>query len=148
VAASNSETLAGARARTRQDTITRSDNRGSWLVALSGEHDLATMPLLDEQTSHVWQRCTIAVIDLSEVTFLDSSLIHWLLRVENELEDAHDFTLSIVTGPPGGATGKLFERLGMSHVLACYETRRHAFAQAVAGADAVDWLSLGADPVE
>jgi anti-anti-sigma regulatory factor len=145
VAPIHPETLAGARAYAREDTITRCDDRGTWLVALHGEHDLATMPLLDEQTRHVWARCTIAVIDLSEVTFVDSSVIHWLLRVEHALEVAHGFTLSIVTGPPGGVAGKLFERLRMSHVLACYETRREAFMQAVAGADALAWLSPDAD---
>lgn len=141
----DSETLAGAHARPRQDTVTRCDDRGTWVVALHGEHDLATMPLLDEQTRHVWQQCTIAVIDLSAVTFMDSSLIHWLLHVENELERSNAFTLSIVTGSPGGIAGRLFERLRMSHVFACYETRHDAFRQAVAGADAVDWLSLSAE---
>ena len=137
------ETLAGARPYPREDTITRCDDRGTWLVALHGEHDLATIPLLEEQTGHVWAQCTIAVIDLSEVTFIDSNLIHWLLRVEQALEAAHGLTLSIVTGPPEGVAGKLFERLRMSHVFACYPTRREAFMQAVAGADAL--ASLDAD---
>jgi anti-anti-sigma regulatory factor len=134
-----------ASAYARQDTITRCDDRGTWLVALHGEHDLATMPLLDEQTRHVWPQCRIAVIDLSDVTFLDASVIHWLLRVERALEAAHAFTLSIVTGPPGGAAAKLFANLRMSHVLACYETRRDASMQAVANADALAWLSLATD---
>ena len=69
---------------------------------LRGEHDLATIPLLDQQTRHVWPQCTVAVIDLSEVTFMSSSLIHWLLRVERALEGAHAVTLSVVTGPPSG----------------------------------------------
>lgn len=139
------ETRVGARARPRLDTVTRCDDRGTWLVALHGEHDLSTMPLLYEQTGHVWPQCTIAVIDLSDVAFMDSSLIHWLLHVENELEGSNAFTLSIVTGPPRGVAGRLFERLHMSHVFACYETRHGAFRQAVAGADAIDWPSLSAD---
>jgi anti-anti-sigma regulatory factor len=126
----------------REDTITRGDDAGTWLVALRGEHDLSTIPLLEEQTRHVWPQCTVAVIDLSEVTFMDSTLIHWLLRVEQALEAAHGFTFSIVTGAPSGVAGMLFERLRMSHVFACYVTRRDAFMQAVAGADAV-WKSLG-----
>jgi anti-anti-sigma regulatory factor len=133
----------GARAYAGEDTITRCDGRGTWLVALHGEHDLSTIPLLDEQTRHVWPQCTIAVIDLSEITFIDSSLIHWLLRVERTLEAAHAFTLSIVTGPPNGAAGKLFERLRMNQVFACYATRRDAFTQAVAAADALAWLAPG-----
>lgn len=136
MAAIPSLTLADSRAYPWEDTITRGDDRGTWLVALHGEHDLATIPLLEAQTRHVWPQCTVAVIDLSDVPFLDSSLIHWLLRVEQALEAAHGFTLSIVTGPPGGAAARLFARLRMSHVLACYETRREASLQAVAGADA------------
>jgi anti-anti-sigma regulatory factor len=130
-----------ARAYAGEDTITRCDGRGTWLVALHGEHDLSTIPLLDEQTRHVWPQCAIAVIDLSEVTFIDSSLIHWLLRVERTLEAAHVFTLSVVTGPPDGAAGKLFERLGMNQVFACYGTRRDVFTQAVADADGLAWLA-------
>jgi anti-anti-sigma regulatory factor len=144
VAAIHLRTLTDARAFARENTITRGDDRGTWLVALRGEHDLATIPLLDEQTGHVWPQCTVAVVDLSAVTFIDSSLIHWLLRVEQTLEAAHGLTLSIVTGAPGGVTGKLFERLRLSHVFACYVTRREAFMQAVAGADAV-WQSRGAE---
>jgi anti-anti-sigma regulatory factor len=127
-----------------QNTIIRDDDRGTWLVVLRGEHDLATIPLLDEQTRHVWSQCTVAVIDLSEVTFMSSSLIHWLLRVEHVLEGAHAVTLSVVTGPPTGIVATLFAQLHVDHVFACYETRRDAFIQAVAGADAM-WQSLGTD---
>jgi hypothetical protein len=137
---------ADAHAYARQDTITRCDDHGTWLVALHGEHDLASMPLLDEQTRHVWPQCRIAVIDLSDVTFMDACMIHWLLRVERALEAAHSFTLGIVTGPRGGAAAKLFAHLRMSHVLACYETRRDAFMQAVANADALAGLSPATDP--
>ena len=122
-----------------QTTLTRCDDRGTWLVALHGEHDLAAVQLLEQQTRHLWPYCSIAVIDLSEVTFIDSSLIAWLLRVEHALEEAHCFTLSIVAGPPRGAVGRLFKRIHMGHVLACYPTRREAFMQAVAGADALAW---------
>ncbi|MDX6476500.1 MAG: hypothetical protein QOH95_2011 [Gaiellaceae bacterium] len=128
----------------RPATVTRCDERGTWLVELHGEHDLSTMPGLEQQTRHVWPHCTIAVIDLSEVTFTDSSLIAWLLRVEQALEEAQGFTLSIVTGPTGCAAGRLFERIHMDCVLACYPSRREAFMQAVAGADALTWPALSA----
>ncbi|MDX6628656.1 MAG: hypothetical protein QOH00_902 [Gaiellales bacterium] len=127
-----------------QDTIIRGDDRGTWLVVLRGEHDLATIPLLDEQTRSVWPQCRVAVIDLSEVTFMSSSLIHWLLRVEHALEAVDAVTLSVVTGPSSGAVATLLAQLRVNQVLACYETRRDAFMQAVAGADAV-WQSPGTD---
>jgi ABC-type transporter Mla MlaB component len=124
--------------------VTCCDQRGTWLVELHGEHDLSTMPRLEQQTRHVWPHCTNAVIDLSEVTFTDSSLIDWLLRVEQALEQAHGFTLSIVTGPTSGAAGRLFKHIHMDCVLACYPSRREAFMQAVAGADAVTSPPLSA----
>jgi anti-anti-sigma regulatory factor len=135
---------AAALGHASEDTIIRGDDHGTWLVVLRGEHDLATIPLLDEQTRAVWPQCRIAVIDLSEVTFMSSSLIHWLLRVEHALELADAVTLSVVTGPPSGAVATLFAQLRVNQVLACYETRRDAFMQAVSGADAAG-QSLGTD---
>ncbi len=103
---------------------------GTWLVTLSGEHDLTTMPLLERRTRHVWPHCRVAVIDLGAVTFMDSTMVTWLLGVESALEAGEGFTLSLVEGPPGGAAARLFARIRMSHVLACYPTRRAAFMQA------------------
>jgi ABC-type transporter Mla MlaB component len=118
-------------------TVTRCDDDGTWLVALRGEHDLMTIPSLDRQTQAVWPHCKIAVIDLTDVTFIDSGVISWLLRVERALEQGQGFTLSIVAGPPGSFAARLFDQLHMSHVLACYATRREAFMQAPAVAGAV-----------
>jgi anti-anti-sigma factor len=118
-------------------TVTRCDHHGTWLVALRGEHDLVTIPSLDRQTQHVWPQCKIAVVDLTDVTFIDSSVISWLLRVERALEQGQGFTLSIVAGPPGSFAARLFDQLHMSHVLACYATRYEAFMQAPAIAGAV-----------
>jgi anti-anti-sigma regulatory factor len=127
------------RTSARGITITDRDGRGTWVVALSGEHDLSTVAHLEQYTRDVWAHCKVAVIDLREVTFLDSALIHWLLRVEHALELAECFTLSIVTGPADGAAATLFKRLRMPYVLACYETRREALRQAAARADAFAW---------
>ena len=112
---------------------------GTCLVTLTGEHDLTTIPLLDHHTRHLWPRCRVAVIDLSGVTFMDTTIISWLLGVESALEDGVGFTLSIVEGAPGCAAARLFDHLRMEHVLACYPTVRAAFMQAAAGTGAVEW---------
>jgi len=75
-------------------TVTPCDSKGTWLVMLHGEHDLATRLLLDEQTRAIWPLCTVAVVDLSEATFVDSGVIRWLMSVERELAEAGTFTLS------------------------------------------------------
>jgi anti-anti-sigma regulatory factor len=111
-------------------TVTHCDASGTWLVALQGEHDLATVPLLEKQTSPVWPACNVAVIDLSETLFIDSSVIKWLLRSERALEASGAFTLSIVEGAPGSVAARLFALLRMPDVLACYATRQAALTQA------------------
>ena len=109
------------------------DDAETWLVTLHGDHDLSTRPTLIRETEPVWQRCKIAIIDLSTATFLDSGVIRWLLDVERRLEEAGAFTLSIVEGPPGSAAARLFALLHVRHVLACYETLDGAFAQSPQG---------------
>ena len=74
-----------ARTRAGTVTVTPCDSKGTWLITLHGEHDLATRLLLEEQTRAIWPLCTVAVLDLSEATFIDSGVIRWLVSVEREL---------------------------------------------------------------
>ena len=117
--------------------VTRCDHDGTWLVALRGEHDLTTVPSLERRTRDIWPTCKIAVVDLSAVTFIDSTVVSWLLRVERALEEGEGFTLSIVTGPSGSFAARFFDQLRMASVLACYATRRDALMQSPAVARAV-----------
>jgi len=110
-------------------TVTPCDSNGTWLVTLEGDHDLATRPLLERETRGIWPLCKVAVIDLSDVTFIDSGVIGWLLSVESELEAAGAFTLSIVEGRPGTVADRIFGLLRTSDLLACYVTRADALAQ-------------------
>lgn len=110
--------------------VTACDRDGTWLVALSGEHDLTTIPLLARKTGHIWAQCRIAVVDLTDVTFIDTGVVGWLLSVERALEEGEGFTLSIVQGAPGSFPARLFDRLHLHSVFACYATRREAFMQA------------------
>ena len=120
-------------------TTTPCDADGTWMVSLHGDHDLATRPQLERETSAIWPACKVAVIDLSDVAFIDSGVIRWLLDVERQLEEAGAFTLSIVEGRPGSAVDRIFQLLHMRHVLACYPTREAALAQAPAGDGPFAW---------
>lgn len=53
---------------------------GTWLVALHGDHDIATLAELRRETNHIWALCSVAIIDLSGVGFIDSGVIRWLLE--------------------------------------------------------------------
>ena len=85
--------------------------------------------LLEEQTRAIWPLCTVAVLDLSEATFIDSGVIRWLVSVERELAEVGAFTLSIVEGPSGTVTDRLFGLLRMRYAVDCYATREDALAQ-------------------
>jgi anti-anti-sigma regulatory factor len=82
---------------------------GTWLVSLHGDHDLATRPRLEQETGAIWPACKVAVIDLSDVAFMDSGVIRWLLDVERRLEEAGGFTLSIVEGRPESVADRIFQ---------------------------------------
>jgi anti-sigma B factor antagonist len=82
---------------TRKTTI-----GGASALALSGELDIETAPRLTEEVEMaVWGTVGAFVLDLSGLTFLDSSGLHALLRARAYLA-REDRTLVLVC-PPGPA---------------------------------------------
>jgi anti-anti-sigma factor len=51
-----------------------------WRVALRGEHDVATAPEVEAALADIAQRGADVIIDLSEATFADSSILQAILR--------------------------------------------------------------------
>jgi anti-anti-sigma regulatory factor len=112
---------------------------GAWVIALEGEHDLSTAGLLEQATIGLWQRCTLAVVDLSGAAFIDTTVINWLMNAKLMLETSGGGTLGIVEGPPASFAARLFRRLSLRDVLACYPTRHEALAQVRAPAPLGPW---------
>jgi uncharacterized protein YbcI/anti-anti-sigma regulatory factor len=110
-------------------TVTHCDSNGTWLVALEGDHDLATSRQLEETTQAIWPQCTVAIVDLSGAAFIDSGVVRWLLSAERRLEGFGAFTLSVVVGTPRSVATRMIELMGMSERFACYATRAEALAQ-------------------
>jgi anti-anti-sigma regulatory factor len=110
-------------------TCTPCDSNGTWLITLHGEHDLATRPVLERETRAVWPLCKVAIIDLSDTTFIDSGVVRWLLSAEAALEAAGGHSVRIVEGPPGSVAHRLFALLRIRHVVPCYPTQAEALAQ-------------------
>jgi anti-anti-sigma regulatory factor len=119
--------------------VSPQDADGAWLIALEGVHDLSTASLLERATIGLWQRCTLAVIDLSGTAFIDTAVINWLMSAKLMLEAAGCGTLGIVEGPPASFAARLFHLLSLRDVLACYPTRQDALAQVRAPTALAPW---------
>ena len=109
-------------------TVTHCDSNGTWLIALAGEHDLSTTLLIEQTTRDVWSRCSTAVIDVSQTTFIDSSVINWLVRSRDALGATGQGAMRLVYGPPSTPAARLFKQLGLPDMIACYPTRHEALA--------------------
>ncbi len=109
-------------------TVKHCDSNGTWLIALSGEHDLSTTPLIEKATGDIWSRCSTAVIDVSQTTFIDSSVINWLVRSRDALAATGQGAVRLVYGPPSTPAARLVKQLGLPDMIACYPTRDEALA--------------------
>jgi anti-sigma B factor antagonist len=85
------------RLKTRATTV-----GGASAIAISGELDVETAPQLAEEVEvAVWSTVGAFVLDLTELTFLDSSGLHALLRARAYL--AREDRSLVLICPPGPA---------------------------------------------
>jgi anti-sigma B factor antagonist len=100
-----------------------------FVVSLAGEHDLYTAPTVqDELRSVIAAGARAIVVDLTETTFFDSTMLHVLLSVRNELRDGG--RLLLVTND---ATERVFEIAGIDRFFDFYPSRRAAEEEARSG---------------
>jgi anti-sigma B factor antagonist len=99
------------------------------LVAVAGELDIAMAPALRSALSsrEVVQSAAV-VVDLSRVTFMDSTAISVFLTLERDL-GAHGGRLAIAV--PEGAVRLLFDVTGLDEHLPLYSSREAAEAAVV-----------------
>jgi hypothetical protein len=110
----------------RTVVVRQEREQGTWLVALGGEHAWPDADALEAATSHVWAHAEHVIVDLTETSFLDSSVINWLLRAQ--LSEARTYALSIVEGPRGSFVGRAFTTMGLRSIFSCSPTRREVSA--------------------
>lgn len=104
--------------------VTRHD-AGTWLIALEGEHDLFTAPLIAAETDGIWPGCRVAIVDLTQATLIDCRLVAWLLRTQEALTRDGGGVLRVVhpeTPNGDGAVARMVDALDLRHRLACYPT--------------------------
>ncbi|MGN6380541.1 MAG: STAS domain-containing protein [Gaiellales bacterium] len=118
-------------------TVDRQD--GVWVVALTGEHDLATVDelritldsLLAPETRPLSQP-TLVVVDLSEAAFVDSSVISAITRAHEAARDDSGARVGVVVDSPESFAARLLDLLGLARVLPIYSSRATGVAALLA----------------
>lgn len=94
-----------------------------FVVSLAGEHDLYTAPKVEEALrSVIAAGATTIVVDLTETTFFDSTMLHVLLSARNQLDGAGQ--LRLVASDPH--IKKVFDITGTSRFFDFYSSPRAA----------------------
>lgn len=98
----------------------------AFVVSPTGEVDLYVAPELKQQLLELVERgATAVIVDLSDVTFVDSTALGVLIGTVRRLR-ANDGQLSVVCRDPN--VGRTFELTGLDRVFAIHATREQAIA--------------------
>ena len=95
--------------------ITNTPLGGTTKIAVSGELDLATAPQLDAEIRQVRQGCSRLVLDLTDLTFIDSIGISVILDAKKGCE-GQPFELYVIPAKDDLVT-KVFAVTGMEKAL-------------------------------
>lgn len=101
--------------------IDRSRSDGVIIVALRGDHDLATVPIVEAALVEANQpRPGRVVADLTDATFIDSSILRTLIAGKAR---SHVFA---VAAPPGGEPRRVLDLVGMREALSVCDALERA----------------------
>jgi anti-sigma B factor antagonist len=91
-----------------------------WVLKLAGEHDLSTAPAIGEALRRIAECGKTVVVDLTQTSFIDSTVIGALVRHADR-----DETLLLVA-PAAGRPRKVLDLVGMTPCMQAFETRDEA----------------------
>ncbi len=84
------------------------------VIAVTGEFDLASAQLVDEELARAGESYPVVILDLSQVTFMDSTGLQVVLGVDQRMRESGS-TLRVVPGSP--QVQRLFELTGATERL-------------------------------
>jgi len=102
-------------------TIEVHEATGIAVVALSGEHDMWTVPSLEQLLDGLDDSSSRVVVDLTNAAFIDSSVIHTLVTFAKRREGR----VSAVTAP-GTSPARVFEVLSLPKLFPTYASTEEA----------------------
>jgi anti-anti-sigma factor len=103
------------------------DPRGAGIVAMVGEIDLGDQEALQEAVDRVWMAGPAIIIDLSEATFFDSTILMVIMQALRRAEASDRETLALVV-PLRSHANRLLVLSGFTQLLMpIAETRDEIF---------------------
>ena len=148
-----------ATAREQEDATDRSDHAGDLLdgsgpppgpvtievvsdtaavVTLGGDHDVSSRGAIAD-AFNVAATGRDLLVDLSECTFIDSTIIKLLLRTMRVLEATGARFELVIDPSPGGHVSRVSALMGIADVISTHDTRRDGIRSLSAAADAEDF---------
>lgn len=100
---------------------------GAWVLGLRGEHDLSTRDTLIAEIEAVFAHGTRVVVDLSETTFLDSSILNVLFEGHRQSRHKHEDAF-VVAAPHGSLARRMLDLIQFGDVVPIYDSRENAIA--------------------
>lgn len=99
------------------------------VLAAAGDIDYSASPQLREQiTDHIDAGKRRLVLDLTQVTFIDSTAIGVLIGAHARLQDAGGGSVVIVCSEENRKVQRIFEIAGVDSVIALHDTREEALS--------------------
>jgi anti-sigma B factor antagonist len=113
--------------------VERTDG-GVAVIALTGEHDLYTAPVISDRINGVLENDTALVIDLTQSTFIDSSVLRVLLEARREAQErVVGFAVALGEDRFPGVR-RMLEVTGLIGVFPVLPARKDALRLAASGA--------------
>ena len=94
-----------------------------YLVTVTGEHDLSTVPQLEQALAQIEPDHSNVVIDLAATQFIDSSILGVLVR-----RAAVPGGKVVLVAAPGSPPRRVLDLVALQSVLAVYDSRSDALA--------------------
>ena len=110
-----------------KDVEVSNPREGVAVVALLGEHDLLSEEQVEALFSNLVASNKLVVVDVSEAQFIDSSLLHNLVKADQQARTNGDrFVPQLGTAP---IVKKALEVSGLLNLLDCASSREEALAK-------------------
>jgi anti-anti-sigma factor len=96
-----------------------------WLVAVQGEYDLSNVSQLEDAISGVFAAGSRMVIDLSDASFIDSTILSGLLQARERANQQSADEL-VVVAPPETMPRRVIDMLGLAARIPIFDSRQAA----------------------